>query len=63
MLFPHPKFFLCLGLPIAIVNLFLNLLSMMILRYNIPKLMIAYERAKKMKQLNREKEEKENENK
>lgn len=60
LLYPHPKFFLCLGLPIAIVNLFLNSLSSMILRYNIPKLIIAYERAKKIETLNKKEEENEN---
>ena len=62
LLYPKPSFALCVGLPIALVNLFLNLLSSMILRYNIPKLTIAYERAKKMKEM-KEKESFKNENK
>ena len=48
LLFPLPKYWFCIGLPIAIVNVYLNLLSMMVLRYNIPKLKIAYLRALKV---------------
>ena len=51
LLYPHPKFFLCVGLPIALVCVLLNTLSMMVLRYNVPKLIIAYERAKKTSEL------------
>lgn len=41
------KYALVIGLPIAIVNVFLNTMSTMVLRYNIPKLTAAYERAKR----------------
>lgn len=47
MLFPLPKYFLRIGLPIALINLFLHLLPIMVLRYNIPRLSIAYQRALK----------------
>ena len=50
LLFPMPKYALYIGLPIAFVNLYLNLLSVMVLRYNIPKLKIAMERALKKQQ-------------
>ena len=53
LLFPLPKYALVVGLPIAIVNVFLNLLSTMVLRYNIPRLKVSYERA--VKQLEYEK--------
>lgn len=39
------KYALRIGLPIAIVGIVLNLLPTLILRYNIPKLKIAYKRA------------------
>ena len=42
-----PKYCLYIGLPIALVNVYLNLLSIMALRYNIPKLKIALQRAEK----------------
>ena len=45
MLFPLPKYWLCLGLPVAVVSVFLNTLPAMILRYNLPKLQIAHKRA------------------
>jgi len=38
------KYALCFGVPVAIVNVFLNSLSWMILRYNTPKLMAVYKR-------------------
>lgn len=57
LLFPLPKYALVVGLPIAIVNVFLNLLSIMVLRYNIPRLKISYERA--LKQLEFEKNQQE----
>lgn len=47
LLFPMPKYWFCIGLPIAIVNVYLNLLSMMVLRYNVPKLKVALLRASK----------------
>lgn len=39
-----------IGFPIAMVNMFLNILPIMILRYNIPKLQVAYERARRQKE-------------
>ena len=62
LLFPIPKYYLRIGLPVAIVNAFLNTLPIMVLRYNTPKLKIAYDRAVKMKNL-KEKGKTENENK
>lgn len=47
LLYPMPKYFLYIGLPIALVNVYLNLLSTMALRYNIPKLKVALQRAEK----------------
>lgn len=40
----YPKYALIFGLPVAVVNLFLNYLSFVILRYNLPKLRILYKR-------------------
>ena len=57
LLFPNVKYALTIGLPIAIVNVFLNSLSTMVLRYNIPRLKISYERA--VKQLEYENKQKE----
>ena len=37
-----PKFWYCVGLPVAVINLFYNYLSLMILRYNLPKLHVLY---------------------
>lgn len=39
------KFVWCVCVPVAIVNVFLNLLSTMILRYNTPKLKVLHKRA------------------
>lgn len=61
LLYPLPKYWLCVGLPIALVNTFLNILPCMILRYNIPKLTVAYERARRTEEFN--KKEQENEDK
>lgn len=44
-LFPL-KYAFAIGVPIALVNLFLNALPTMILRYNVPKLTAVYERLK-----------------
>ena len=39
IVFIYPlKYFLCFGVPVALVNAVLNLLPMMVLRYNLPKL-------------------------
>lgn len=48
------KFAWMVGVPVAIVNVFLNLLSTMILRYNTPKLKVLHKRALRNKE--REKE-------
>lgn len=39
------KYWLVISIPVAIVNAFLGLLPIFILRYNFPKLKVAYERA------------------
>lgn len=39
------KFALIVGLPVAIINMILNFMPIMILRYNTPKLMILHKRA------------------
>lgn len=44
VVFPQ-KYSLCVSLPIAIVNAILNILPIFILRYNVPKLKVAYNRA------------------
>lgn len=44
------KFAWMVGVPVAIVNVFLNLLSTMILRYNTPKLKILHKRALRNKE-------------
>lgn len=43
------KYFVRIGLWVSLVNFVLNLLPIFILRYNIPKLEVAYERARKLK--------------
>lgn len=52
------KYALRIGLPVAIVGFVLNLLPIFILRYNLPKLAIAYKRAKRLEE--REKTDQEN---
>ena len=42
MFFYPLKYFVNFGLPVAIVNIFMNSMSWMILRYNYPKLMALY---------------------
>lgn len=42
------KYWLVISLPVIIVNTFLSLLPIFILRYNIPKLKVAYERARRI---------------
>ena len=42
ILFIYPKYCLTIALPVAIVNLVLNALPTMILRYNLPKLHTIY---------------------
>ena len=48
------KYALVIGVPVAIVNLILNILPTMILRYNIPKLMIVHKRLKRQEMLKNE---------
>ena len=50
------KYALRIGLPIALVNLVLCTLPTMILRYNIPKLKVAYERARRTRELEAKKQ-------
>ena len=49
------KYCLCFGVPVAIVNMILNLLPLFILRYNLPKLHNLYKFNSRMKKLNSEK--------
>ena len=42
------KYWLVISIPIGIVNFVLGLLPTFILRYNVPKLKVAYERAKRL---------------
>ena len=51
------KYFVRIGLWVSIVNVILNILPTMILRYNIPKLQVAYERARRLSSGNRDKDE------
>ena len=44
------KYALCIGLPVALVNALLNIMPTMILRYNVPKLSVAYKRAVRLKE-------------
>ncbi len=48
-IFPF-KYALMVGVPVAIVNMFLNYMSVMILRYNTPKLLILHKRATRNKE-------------
>ena len=48
ILFLPIRYWLVISIPVAIVNAFLNLLPIFILRYNVPKLSVAYVRAKKL---------------
>lgn len=57
------KYALRIGLPVACVACLLCILPTMILRYNIPKLMVAYERAKRTQALKEKQEKQENESK
>lgn len=51
------KYFVRIGLWVSIVNVILNAMPTMILRYNIPKLQVAYERAKRLEKLNKKEKE------
>ena len=59
ILLSYPRFLLCFGLPVAVINLLLNIPSLLILRYNRPKLGVLLERNKRLQQRKREKEIKE----
>ena len=50
VIFMHPRYMWSIGLPIAIVNVILNLLPTMILRYNLPKLKSVYFKLEKRQQ-------------
>lgn len=50
------KYALVIGLPIAIVNLILNILPVMILRYNIPKLKLLHKRLKRNEEMQEQKD-------
>ena len=54
------KFAWTIGVPVACVGLFLNALPAMILRYNTPKLKVAYERARRLKEREEKSVDKEN---
>lgn len=49
MAIPPFKYSFCIGLPVAIVNFFLGLLPIFVLRYNIPKLQVAKKRLQRQK--------------
>ena len=53
------KYALVIGVPVAFVNVVLCTMPTMILRYNIPKIMVAYERAKRTLALEAKKKESE----
>ena len=42
IIFILPKFWYLVGLPVAVINLIYNALSLVILRYNLPKLHVLY---------------------
>ncbi len=53
VIFLYPlNYWACFGFPVALVNVFMNSLSYIILRYNSPKLMAIYNHNKKMEQKN-----------
>jgi len=56
----YPAYVLTIGLPASIVGVFLNVLPIFVLRYNIPKLEVARERAKRNQQIKQSKIETEN---
>lgn len=49
MLILPGEFMIRIGLPVAIVNAILNFMTIMVLRYNIPRLQVAYKRACRVK--------------
>jgi len=44
------KYALVIGLPVALTNAIINLMSLMVLKYNMPKLRVARERARRNKE-------------
>ena len=52
------QYALVIGLPVAVVNLFLSVLPTMVLQYNTPKLMAVYTRLKMLETKQKEKEDK-----
>lgn len=48
MLFLPFNFSITIGLPVALVGFILNIMPLMVLRYNTPKLKVAYERARRV---------------
>ncbi len=50
----YPRYVWTVGVPVALVNVFLNSMSTMVLRYNLPKLKIAYARLSKIQQTSSE---------
>lgn len=57
------KYALVIGVPVALTNVILCVMPTMILRYNIPKIMVAYERARRTAMLAKKNAEKLDENK
>lgn len=55
------KYALVIGVPVALTNVILCIMPTMILRYNIPKIMVAYERARRTAMLAKKNTEKTNE--
>ena len=50
----YPRYVWTVGVPVALVNVALNSMSSMVLRYNLPKLKIAYARLSKIQQTSSE---------
>ena len=60
VVFLYPlKYFLCFGIPVAIVNTVLNILPLFILRYNLPKLHSLYKFNERRKKTSEDKKEQE----
>lgn len=54
MLFLPFNFYVTIGLPVALVGFVLNIMPLMVLRYNTPKLKVAYERARRVMERKRQ---------
>ena len=52
----HPKYCLNFAIPVAVINAFLNYPSYAILRYNRPKLLVLFERNKRLEERRKQKE-------